>query len=112
MTAVLSMARPFLTHCGSTPNDPAAPLTVVGCYVLSGSSRSLRSWVSAAITPCAGRSRPRHAMNHRGRDGPAYVDWVEQNLVLLAELTNAPRPTSRSARRNKLTTRPLIGARS
>jgi hypothetical protein len=57
-------------------------------------------------------SRPRHAMNHRGRDGPAYVDWVEQNLVLLAELTNAPRPTSWSVRRNKLTARPLIGARS
>jgi hypothetical protein len=59
-------------------------------------------------------SRPlsRRSMYHRGRDGPAYVDWVEQNLVLLAELTNAPRPTSRSVRRNKLTARPLIGARS
>ena len=56
-------------------NNPGAALAVLG----ERGDNALRR---------PSRPSSRHAMNHRGRDGPAYVAWIEQNLVLLAELTS------------------------
>jgi hypothetical protein len=191
MTAVLSMARPFIAPAGRRPTTrlKKARLTIVGCHVLSGSSRSLHSgdgpragyrsgataglhgpaggdaspagrssgWQrpapgrrglrgrpartharartarlgdaarrsgysasGAMAPPCVRPLRPSVALLERTRNRTPFAWTMSRTTralcsrywVLLAELTNAPRPTFRSVRRNKLTARPLIGARS